>query len=563
MMLHNTKDHGFRPSNLPNAGRGIGRQAEAVPHFVIPRKSHPAQVLLLAALIMVPLATATGESLQAVIDGRRVVRELPRFALYQNTSLRYAPPHRLAQIVEREYGRPRIVRCWLPLDDMWDYRDGSYHFNFQLGYDRYKDDHVKHKYDRELITPFDLYYYDHLAAFSAHSDAILLNIRRYEREVINGVITMAKWKEVVKNGIRHYKQRYGNLRYIEVLNEYHLPSFGGLNDDQYYDFYRAGYEIGNELNEELRPAVPLEVGGPNVTGAPLSPEDPRREAKPSNQGLRLYRFFQHYAKDPNPRKRLDFVSFHDYGLAGSPAVIERYESILKSWLRENGLRDDIPLFETEIGYSGPKPDPHLNQRQATGISTFFYWTRANKQHVLFPWVLYHEPARQRSLSAFTPELKMAPFGAALKMWAMQKQNEVAIEWRRQQHGFYALATADDTGMAIQAWNDSSEPASVELLLRALPRALAGEIWLREYRIDSRHSNCLLVPESTGGLEKIRETKLSRPPQNLSAALEPYSLVLWTIEPASLKKDARAAAFPLEGAKSSQEIGIRNPSRRKP
>jgi hypothetical protein len=490
------------------------------------RRLHVLTVVLLA----VSASPAEAGTARVSIDARRRVRELPRFAQYPNTSLRFAPPHQLAEIVEKEYGRPRITRCWLPLDDMWDYRDDSYHFNFQLGYDRYANDNVKHKYDRGVITAFDLYYYDHLAAFSRHSDEILLNVRRYEHEVTRGILTMAKWKEVVKNGLRHYKQRYPNLRYIEALNEYHIVAFGGLNDDQYYGFYRTMYEIVNELNAELKPKMPLLVGGPNVTGAPLTPEDPKREPGRGGQGQRLYRFFQNFAKDPSPHKRLDFVSFHDYSLGNDPAAIERYESLVKLWLRENGLRDDMPFFETEIGYAGPKPAPELNLRQATGLSTFFYYTRGSRQHILFPWVLYHEPARQRSLSAFTPDLKMAPFGAALKMWALQKKNEVAVEWREQPARVFAVATADGTGMAVQLWNDSPQPATAEVVLSWLPAAVRGKIRLREYRIDSKNSNPLLVPGAQGRLDLLRNEPLKNAPLKWEAALEPYSLVLWTIEP---------------------------------
>lgn len=477
-------------------------------------------ILFVSAVLALPAAAE-----QVIIDGRRVVGELPRFTQYVNTSLRFAPPHELAERVEREYGRPRVVRCWLPLDDMWDYRDGKYYLNFRIGLDRYQNDTVKHKYDRGIITATNLNYYDHLAAFSRHSDAILLNVRRYEHEVTKGILPMAKWKEVVKTGLRDYKRRFPNIRYIEALNEYHIVSFGGLDDDPYYNFYKTVYELVNEINDELKPATPLEVGGPNVVGSPLS-ADP----KASTMGRRLFRFFQNYAKDPNPRKRLDFVSFHDYGLAANPAAIAQYESIIRGWLRENGLRQDLPFFETEIGYAGPTPKPALNQNQATGISTFFYWTRRSKQHHLFPWCLFHEPARQLSLTAFLPDLRMTPFGAALKMWALQKRNEVSVEWKQQRRGLYAVATADPGGMAIQVWNDSADPAAADVTLSGVPRPIAGAVRLREFRIDSKNSNCLLAPEAKGQLDVTRDEKLAKTPRQWSVKLEPHSLALWVLEP---------------------------------
>jgi hypothetical protein len=480
-------------------------------------------------LLLFP-ALLAGQAPRVTIDGRRTLGELPAVTRYVNTSLRFAPPHELAERVEREYGRPRVVRCWLPLDDMWDYRDARYYFNFQLGLDRYQNDTVKHKYDRGVISATDRYYYDHLAAFSRHADAILLNVRRYEHEVTRGILTMAKWKEVVKTGLVHYKQRYPNIRYIEALNEYHHNGFGGLQDAPYYEFYRTVYEIVNEVNDELKPAIPLEAGGPNVVGSPLT-ADPNA----SDMGRRLVRFFENYAKDPNPRKRLDFVSFHDYGLGKNPAAIEQYESIVRRWLGEHKLRQDLPFFETEIGYAGPRPKPELNQNQATGMSTLFYWTRHSKQHRLFPWCLFHEPARQLSLTAFLPDLRMTPFGAALKMWAMQKTNEVSVEWKPQLQGVYAVASADAGGMAIQMWNDTAQPASAEVVLAGVPRAVSRAVRLREYRIDSKNSNCLLVPESKGDLALVREAILAKAPGKWTVALEPYSLALWVLEPRSKSK----------------------------
>src|SRR5690606_34123977 len=116
-----------------------------------------------------------------------------------------------------------------------------------------------------------------------------------EADVINGTVTWAKYKQVLKNGIRHYKQRYPGLRYIEALNEAEVPSFGGLNDDQIYQFYKVFYDVVNELNTELNPDVPLLLGGPAST----------RHGRAMN-------FISRYAADTNPAKKLDFISFHDY-----------------------------------------------------------------------------------------------------------------------------------------------------------------------------------------------------------------------------------------------------------
>ncbi len=260
------------------------------------------------------------------------------FGNYLNNSIRHAPPPELTEVMEKQYGKPEIIRCWLTLDDMWDYRTGRYNYNFQLGLDTYANDTVKHKYDRGRVTETPYMYYDYIRAFSRHSKKVLLNIRRYEHEVTHGIISLEQWKEVAGNGIRHYKEMCPNICYIEVLNECNWSHFGGLNDTEYYDFYRAVYEIVNELNAEMQPEIPLRVGGTAASGKPLTASDPHeKEFNLSNKAQHLYRFFGHFSKDPDPQKRLDFVSFHEYEVADTPVVLREYEPMIDGWLEENGL----------------------------------------------------------------------------------------------------------------------------------------------------------------------------------------------------------------------------------
>lgn len=468
------------------------------------------------------------------INATQTVRELPRFTGILNTSTVFAPPLELAGRVVKEYGRPRLTRCWLQLDEMWDYRDDTFHFNFKLGPDRYKGDPRRPKNYVPATAPPDYFYYDYMDRFTAISDEVLLNVRRYEKEVVAGAIPMAKWKQMLKTGLLHYKKRYPNIRYIEALNEYHLDHFGGLNDDQYYDFYRSVYQAVNEVNDELQPAIPLLVGGPNVTGKAFAADDPKQGPKRGDVGYRVYKFFEHFAKDPDPRKRLDFLSFHDWALENHPAATGNYVAILRGWLRENGLNEDLPLFDTEIGWAPSPPKsaiPARSQRQATLVSTAFYVTRADRQITLFPWVLVHNPRMYISHFILMPDGRLTPFGAALKMWAMQKKNEVALEWEGRPDRAYAIATTDGAGIAVQAWNDADGPVKAEAVLAKLPEAAAGSVWLREYRVDASNSNCLLDPASNCELAMVKEEHLPAAPQRWNVALDPHSLVLWTIEPA--------------------------------
>lgn len=468
---------------------------------------------------------------QVTVDAAKVVGQVPGFTLYTNTSLRFVPPHELAAQVEREYGKPHITRVWLPLDDMWDYRDNSYHFNFEIGKDIYTDDAVKSKYDRGEVLPSNVLYYDHLNEFSSHSDYLLLNVRRYEAEVISGKISLDKWKEVLKTGLLHYKARYKNIRYIEVLNEWHIRDFGGISDKDYYQFYKACYQIVNEVNDQLKPDIPLEVGGPNVVGEPLDLQDVGKAPKSWNKTVRIYHFLQVYAADPDPRKKLDFISFHDYDLGKDFSAIRTYEASVRKLLDDFKLNQDLPIFITEIGYAGVKPNPELNQRQATGMSELFYYSRGERQLHLFPWALYHEPARQLNLTAYVlkPDLRMTPFGEVLKMWSMQQKNELESNWTSPVKGLNALASRDGNTLVLQIWNDNAEAHSAAIKIPALASVLGHKVRVREYLVDSHNNNVLLTGNGGTELDATSDKVLTKTQNHWSVSLEPYSAAMWKIE----------------------------------
>lgn len=135
------------------------------------------------------------------IDASKHFRPFPNLVACRNTSLQKAPPPVLAEVSETTYGQPQVTRCWLNLDEIWDYREQQYHFNFQIGVDKYRDVIEKH---RET--------YD--------------------------------W---------------------EVCNEYSLDGFIGATDEEYYEFYKLACQAVYEVNEELDlcGAGRVLVGGPN------------------------------------------------------------------------------------------------------------------------------------------------------------------------------------------------------------------------------------------------------------------------------------------------------------
>lgn len=463
------------------------------------------------------------------IEGARAYPER-----YLNTSILHAPPLSLADRVVSEYGKPRIVRCWLTLHHIWNPESDAYDYNFKVPRRVYEDDFRPGIPDGTKLTNRLVEYEnfeDYIAAFSRNSDEILLNIRDFEKEVLSGKIELTKWTQVFENAVRHYKKRYPNIRYIEVLNEYDIgEKTAGVAIDakQYYGFYRAAYQAINRVNAELRPQVRLLVGGPCTS-------------RWNREEIDL--FIELYANDPDPEKALEFLSFHDYHSDRTPAIYEQFEDEYRKRFAQLRLPTDIPIFLTEVGCGGGEasPDPERNLAQATGLTSYQYYARKSPLVKVFPWVLFHS-RQQACFAQFTQDRVMTPSGAAVKIWSLHKRDEIAASVRRiaQQSEVYAYATRDDNAIAIQAWRfepyvkgakDAEKPTqAIRVNIAGLPETWEGrQVRVSQYLVDSTHSNCYAIA-GKGALTQIGSWVTSTEALGqLAVKLEANAIGFWLIE----------------------------------
>lgn len=462
---------------------------------------------------------AADHPVTVTVDCSRTVEGPLNLWGHVNVSRRAPPPVELCGCIEREFGGPKVTRCWLMLDQMWDYRTDTYRFNYEINKDYYEGDPNKKRYGVPGHTT-GLHYYDYVDSVSAHSETMLMNIRRYEQEVLTGMVTFEKWKGVFKAAVRHYKQRCPNLRYIEVLNEPTARNQSNLGKiERYYAFYRRAYEAINELNAELQPKLPLLVGGSSGFR--------------TDEAVHLIKDF---ARDESPNKKLDFLSFHHYWIR-NPVEISNWEDEIDRALANASLPTDIPIFVTEIGYAWKwRTDRTKNLWHAAGMTAYQYQARHSPDLRLFPWVQFHsEP--QIAMVQFDTELRMTPFGAAVRMLRMHRSEEVASRSSgldRDGNGLGALSTLDDTGLTIHLWNldrQSSKKAKVEVSITNVPEPLRSNgVVVRHYLIDSTHSNCFAAQDASGGLDMVTERKVDECAEfKLSAELEPMALCLWTVQ----------------------------------
>jgi hypothetical protein len=402
---------------------------------------------------------------------------------------------------------------------------------------------------------------DYLADLSRLSDNLLI-VMDTRVAVRDRGATPEQIKPVILTIMRELKRKYPAIRYVEAFNEPDHNLAKVLTPERLYDYYKVYYEAVNQINRELRPKVPLKVGGPAL----MQYNEPWLRA-----------FLDRYAADPAKGKRLDFISYHAYGAfplgdgntggprayhfyKGDPSEVAGQRASLEADLRARGLSPRIPSFITEIGiYPGPSFDNQADARpdyliNAAGVPSLLYWFMEQPQTVPFNWVLRHfgEERKDQLITRAAngqpmlvranedkpvPTGVFTPYGNALRMMAMLKDERVAAvsDALTGGKGVYAIATKDRGGAAVMLWNyqhTGTQSYRVNIDMGRLPANLRGKtLRQRLYRIDDKVSNYWANP-ATATLQMVSETTLV-PMQDhrVTFELTPNALELVVLEPA--------------------------------
>ena len=473
-----------------------------------------------------------------VIDASHYFRKFPRLPAGRNTSIQKAPAPVLAEVSEREFGKAKITKCWLNLDEMWDYRTRQYDFDYQIGVHKYDDVEEKHPETWGGVKETNVHFHDYLQAFGEHSDAVMLTIRRYERDILNKHlgVTMEDWREIFRNAVVHYRHVCPNLRYIEVCNEYALSGFIGCNAEEYYRFYKAAYQAVNEANDELglEGAERILVGGPAVTGDVVG---------------KMKLFFENYAKDTSPAKRIDFVSWHEYGKSYQATALREGE--VQHWLAANKIPIDKPMFVTEHDPVHGKLGSHeLNLVNGAGLVKSQYFTNVYSPEItLMPWVQYHVSEIQTQFMWFdgpnepntkAEELRMLPSGCSMKLLSMHQDWEIAVD-NGLERDELVLASVQKDGLVVHAVN-YGETRNVQIQLDKLPCVFTalkdGKFHFSKYVVDEMHSNGVAIPTYNGGPQQVAEGDVVVKNCSLTLThrlLPTNGIVMWVLKPAEVGK----------------------------
>lgn len=353
-------------------------------------------------------------------------------------------------------------------------------------------------------------------------------------------------REQVKHELATLKQRFPKLRYVEVSNELDYNQSKGITADKYYAIYKSMNEIVNEVNKELKSAIPLEIGGPVSSNL---------------NTVWLERFLDDYAADIWKDKRLDFISYHGYFAMSSdmnnrlfykdnPSLAADQRDYITTQLAKRGLWKETPVFVSELGiYPGPLADDYNSMsddqlRNAAGMASLLYWYTQSDNIYPMNWVLRHPTeGRKDQLVSHDKDGKniacthhLTPYGNMMMMMSKMKNNRITAVCsvpQKNGKGIYAQASMDELGISVMLWNFQSKGTTgydVTLCLGKIPVELRGkEVKITTYIIDSKTCNHNYDLATSNLHPKENKCTMLKDSEQLKVTLSPNAIMLITIE----------------------------------
>lgn len=452
--------------------------------------------------------------MKITVDTKNAYRKWPHVEKYQNTTLRYTPSSSFPKVMEKVIGRPSIIRLFVTLDEVWDYRTDTYYWDYPIGVNRYEGDEKHYDYDWPLTvpSPVNAHIQEYLISHAACADEAMLNIRRYERETTDGIITYEKYEEVFERVVEYYKELCPNITYIECCNEVELPQFGNLNMKEYYKLYQCAYNAIKRLNEKHNYSMPLKIGGFGLS-----------------HGITHWGYWQEFlellSKDNN--KIIDFYSMHEYHT--NPQRIMEFYMRHEEMIHELNL-PDLPLLMTEYGLRvglGDAGRPTNIQNSCGEIAGMILASHCTNLK-MFPWCTFHNPNQQLGRTMFIlnkdNEYVPTPNAHTMTMFKMLGDYELMIEEYLENK---AVATMDKEKICVLVSNPGQVETEVELVFNNLDN---GRYKLNQFMVNNNVNNCLTNPDSRS-LQSTKELDVTVSDNRLclNESFTGNAFCLWTLK----------------------------------
>lgn len=362
------------------------------------------------------------------------------------------------------------------------------------------------------------------------------------------------------------KKSHPKFAYVEAWNEPDAP--GTVHQPAtVYPWYAAAYRAVNNVNAKLGATVqnyvPVQIGGPALYYF----NKPWFEV-----------FFDGYAADTNPAKRLDFVSYHAYierSATGSavfyktnPRLVANQRAELEALMKARGISTTIPSYITETGmYPASvcdRCDVSDYLRSAAGVASLHYWLGNQSNTYPFNWLMRQREGANGGSGlkdqfvtenpigsyptwrAFNPlPSDFTPFGNMLAMKSKMKDGRVSAQSDALSStgiGVYAVASHDATGASMMIWNyqgcfedstcpsDALPPYQTALSVSNLPPSVRNRpVTERVYRIDQTTSNYFADPARASLQEVGTRTFTAGRDYAHALDLAPNAIYLVTLE----------------------------------
>jgi len=438
--------------------------------------------------------------MKVIIDLQKKLGAYSDPTVYQNSTLRYAPPEDFPAFMEPLIGRPKIHRAWITLDEYWDMKTDTYYPDYDIGVKRYPDSELHYLYDWGSVrpAPSGTRFKAYLTSHASHSDEVLLNVRRYEREVIDGILPIEKYAEVFAKAVEYCKELAPNIKYIEVTNEPTLKSFGHLNAEEFVRLYLAAYKAVKALNDKHNYEIPLLVGGNGFSELVATQnewDETMKLLSESEIGECPMDFYALHIYDHGATVSLIKQGRFDEAALGCIGKIKKGYADHKESLKKYGLPEK-PFFMDEVGRTRTTGIDFDSVRNAAGVVGYLIsaGTEDLEGVCYFPWCTFHNPELQISFTQFllNPDgsYSATPNGIAIMMMhrmAGERLGATVSEASGPDVEYRAIGIEDKDCVWAVVVNPTDRPEPLELVFDGIDD---GEYLLELYRCNGVDNNCV-------------------------------------------------------------------------
>lgn len=437
---------------------------------------------------------------------------------WQNSTLRYAPKADFPAFLEKRLGKTKIMRTFITLDEYWDYRTDITYPDYEIGKMRYPLEQLHYPYDLKMTvpSPYGTRFEEYLTSHSQHAEELLLNVRRYEREVSDGIITYDQYEDVFERAVEYCKELAPNIRYVECCNEVDIAAFGLLNAEEYVKIYLRAHKAITRLNKKHNYNIPLELGGFGQAH-PLQNRqlmlDIMKLLKESAIGADPMAFYSYHLYNAPENRSLALSDRTDLiALSG----VEKLKLIAQNhWdMIEQMDLPKRPVFLNELGRARATGMDEDSLYNAAGMLTYLiaFCKGEYGEAYPFPWCTFHNPNLQISFTQHVDKgdgvYAATPNGIALEMLHSMSGDRIETtvsEYLGRDAQESAIATKNETEIAVLCVNTSADTDAAYVTIEGLQE---GTYQVDSYICDEYENNIVYKRGLGDGTLKviIQETK---------------------------------------------------------